>query len=150
MAIIYINATVKLVSGESWHACNGATRNHLILVNKTEIEGIFSQIEAQVGFYEGNRKSLIFLNPAKESDKRILGLFLNTECGYSVVKGKELFSASSVGGPKNSESQFGIYELGSILEVHSYANRRPSRFFELTSNGWKSIEDPLEGEPTEL
>lgn len=149
MATILINIAVKLVSGESWHACNGATRNHLILVNKTNIEGSFSQIEAQVGFYEGNRKSLIFLTP-KESDKRVLGLFLNTECGYSVVRGKELFSASSVGGPKNSESQFGIYEVGAVLKVHTYANRKPASFFKLTSNGWKRIEEMLEGEPTEL
>lgn len=150
MAKVFINAAVELVNGESWHISNGATRNHLILVNKTEIQGKCSQIEAQVGFYEGNRKSLIFLNPPKEADKRVLGIFLNTSCGYTVVRGKELFSASSIGGPKNSESGFGVYEVGTVLKVHTYANRQPASFYELTPTGWERVEDLLEGEPVEL
>ena len=143
MAKIYLSSHIEMKEGEVWHVSNGATRNHLILVNKTsEVGGGVKELHAQVGFYEGNRKSLIFLNEPRVGDTRVLGIFLNTSCGYELIAGEELFAASSVGGPKNSESRFGVYTVGSVIRENSYANRSPASFWELSVEGWVRIADP--------
>jgi hypothetical protein len=139
MAKVFCNHPLTFSEEVVWEACNGATRTRLKLINKTSIRGQMAVFAASIGTYENGRNSFIFLNPPKIGDNRILGLFLNAAYGFTVREGKELFSASSVGGYGNSESKFGVYEVGTLIEVHTYKDRRPSNFFKLTTDGWVEV-----------
>lgn len=83
------------------------------------------------------KHSFIFLNPSSKESK-ILGLFLNNKCGYEADK-SAIFEASSIGGPKNSESKFGIYELGTVIKEESYGNRSGYHYSRLENDGWKGL-----------
>ena len=72
-------------------------------------------------------------------DDRIFGIFLNKAYGFTLVRGKEIVSFSSIGGYGNSESKIGIYEVGTLLVVHTYKNRRPASYWELTKEGWQCL-----------
>jgi hypothetical protein len=139
MAKIFCNYRLSFSEEVIWQACNGATRTRLKIINKTVLKGQMAVFEASLGTYENGRNSFIFLNAPKNGDTRVLGLFLNSDYGFTVREGKELFSASSVGGYGNSESRMGIYEMGALIEVHTYKNRRPSTFFKLTETGWVEV-----------
>ncbi len=120
MAKIYSNIELSLdQQGEIWSASNGATRRTLVVINKiNEQPGIY--FRAKLGTLDKGNHSFIFINEEKDNDERVLGLFLNSDYGYQVLEGKELFSNYSSGGYGNSCSQFGIYELGSLLEINTY------------------------------
>jgi hypothetical protein len=139
MAKIFCNYRLNFSEEIVWQACNGATRTRLKIINKTVLKGQMAVFEASLGTYENARSSYLFLNPAKNGDNRVLGLFLNSEYGFTLREGRELFAASSVGGYGNSESRMGIYEMGALIEVHTYKNRRPSTFFKLTETGWVEV-----------
>jgi hypothetical protein len=127
----------------NWSASNGATRRTLKVVSKltTINEDLSIPICCSLGTLDKGNHSFIFVNePKSNSDNRILGVFLNTSYGYSVHKGKELYSNNSVGGVGNSESKFGIYEVGTILEIDTYKNRQSASYMQLTENGWIEIE----------
>ena len=142
MAKVFFNQRLNFtIQGEIWRAKNGATRRDLKLINKVSSDKNVDFIEAQLGKLDKGNHSFIFINEPKKSDNRILGVFLNSEYAYDVVEGKEIFSNYSSGGPGNSCSQFGIYELGTLLKVHTYKNRRPASYYRLTEEGWQYIEN---------
>jgi len=136
MPTIYLNRKLNFNTEQVWEACNGATRTRLVLVNKLGNVGETFSVEASLSTYEKGKHCFIFLNPPKPGDNRVLGIFLCKEYGYKVIKGEELYSASSYGGPGNSESKFGIYTLGTILAAHSYKHRQGDSYYELKPDGW--------------
>ena len=139
------------VSEKCWTASNGATRKTLCLINKTgkDIEKKFG-IDCRVGFLNKGNHSFIFMNPGKPNNDRIIGLFLNTDYGYDLIEGEELFSNSSFGGPGNSESKFGIYVIGSLIAERSYKNRRGENYSRLTAKGWEKVEKSSMIEDSEI
>lgn len=139
MAKIYSNIELSLdQQGEIWSACNGATRRTLVVINKiNEQPGIM--FRAKLGTLDKGNHSFIFINGENGNDERILGLFLNSAYGYQVLEGKELFSNYSSGGYGNSCSQFGLYELGTLLEINTYKNRNTPSYYRLTESGWVNV-----------
>lgn len=149
MAKIFSNIELSLdQQGEIWSASNGATRRTLVVINKIN-EQPGNYFRAKLGTLNKGNHSFIFLNEEKGNDDRVLGLFLNAEYGYEVLEGKELFSNYSQGGYGNSCSQFGIYEVGTLLEVASYKNRQTPGYFRLTETGWVDV-PVYEVAPTEI
>jgi hypothetical protein len=126
--------------GKVWEAQNGATRRTLVVINKIAVsDGQVNFIDCSLGFLDKGNHSFIFINPNKFNDDRILGLFLNRECGFKVVEGNEMYSNNSIGGYGNSESKFGIYEVGTIIEVTTYKNRKTPTYYKLTTDGWVNL-----------
>lgn len=154
MAIVFINTDLSNKERENvWEAQNGATRRSLVLINKTGRPPEPSRIEGKLGFLDKGNHSFIFVNPGNGDNSRVLGIFLCSDYGYRVVAGTELYTASSVGGYGNSESRFGVYEVGTIIAANSYKGRRGEDFWKLTSEGWVSMgtDIPIEGgEVTEI
>lgn len=139
MAKIYSNQELSLdTEGEIWEASNGATRRTLILINKTN-QAPAKAFRAALGKLDKGNHSFIFLNEEKNNDERVFGLFLNNAYGYQLVEGTEVYTNCSVGGYGNSCSQFGIYEMGAVLEVNTYKNRNTPTYYKLTEQGWNEI-----------
>lgn len=138
MSKIYSNIELHLdQQGVIWSASNGATRRSLVVINKTTTnEEHGNYFRAQLGFLDKGNHSFIFINEEKGNDERILGLFFNTNCAYQILEGKELFANYSSGGGGNSCSRFGIYEVGTLLEVNTYKNRNTPSYYRLTESGW--------------
>jgi len=141
MATVHFATTLSLdTEGTVWSASNGATRRKLQIINKLPAgSGQVKTIDCQVGTLDKGNHSFIFLNPAKPEDKRILGVYTNTSYGYSVVEGTEIYGNYSSGGPGNSCSQFGIYEVGTILKIATYKNRRPPYYVKFEKTGWVEV-----------
>ena len=139
MAKIYSNIELNLEQqGEIWIASNGSTRRTLVIINKiNEQKG--NVFRAKIGTLNKGNHSFIFLNEETGEDNRVLGLFLNTSYSYQVLEGNELFSNYSEGGQGNSCSKFGIYEIGTLLEVNTYKNRNTSSYYRLTDEGWVQV-----------
>ena len=128
----------------AWEAKNGATRKHLLVINKLGVEiPADTPIKCDLCVLDENEKVYIFINPSRKEDNRILGVFLCSSYGYTVKQGEELFVASSRGGYGNSESKMGIYTVGTVLAVHSYKNRSGDIFYILTEKGWEELPDDL-------
>jgi hypothetical protein len=138
MAKVILNKKLNFDKERIWTAKNGATRRELVLVNKLGDIGKTKSVVSKVGFIKKGNTSFIYLNPSEKTDKTI-GIFLCESYGYTLKKGEEIFVSSSYGGYGNSESKFGIYELGTILEVHSYKHRRGDNYYELRSSDWKFL-----------
>lgn len=139
MAKIYSNIELSLdQQGEIWSASNGATRRTLVVINKIN-EQPGNYFRAKLGTLDKGNHSFIFINEEKGNDERVLGLFLNSDYAYQVLEGKELFSNYSSGGYGNSCSQFGIYEMGTLLEVNTYKNRNTPSYYRLTESGWVNV-----------
>lgn len=138
MAKVWFSEKLNFENERIWTACNGATRRRLVVVNKLGTIGEnVNFVEAQLGFLNKGNHSFIFINPPRKDDDRILGLFLCRGYGYRVVEGEELFTASSVGGPGNSESRFGVYTVGTLIACASYKMRRGETFYRLDPEyGW--------------
>ncbi len=118
----------------AWEAKNGATRKHLLVINKLGVEiPAGTPIKCNLCVLDKNGETYIFINPPRTEDNRILGVFLCSSYGYTVKQGEELFVASSRGGYGNSESKMGIYTVGTVLAVHSYKI--------LTEKGWEELPD---------
>ena len=130
-------------SQKVWFAQNGATRRALVLINTTIQEGKILKVD--IGTLDKGNHSFIFLNPENKSDpNRIVGLFLNKSYGYTVVeehspRNAEIYASSSIGGYGNSESKFGLYQVGTILAVHSYKHRQGDTYWKLTESGWEEL-----------
>ncbi len=139
MPLIHFNKNLNFADNIIWSAKNGAKRRHLQLINKVISSENINTVNAKIGVLDKGNHSFIFLNEPRPNDERILGIFLNSGYGYSIISGTEIFTNSSVGGYGNSESKFGVYEPGTILEVHTYKHRRPSTYFKLTLNGWITV-----------
>lgn len=139
MAKIYSNIKLDLnKQNQIWKAQNGQTRRTLIVINKINQEPSFV-FHAKLGVLNKGNHSFIFINEEKNQDNRILGLFLNNSYGYRVLEGNEIFGNYSIGGPGNTCSQFGIYEVGTLLEVYTYKNRNTPSYYRLTDNGWVEV-----------
>lgn len=138
MAKIYCNQKLSLdKQGEIWSASNGATRRNLVIINKLMSVTPSNELNASVGTLDKGNHSFIFLNEEKMNDKnRIVGLFLNSDYAYQVLEGKELYSSYSSGGYGNSCSMFGLYEVGTLLEINTYKNRNTPSYYRLTESGW--------------
>jgi len=142
--MIYLSRPIAISEGVIWEACNGATRQRLLLIAKglpSSEEEVIS-LECRVGFLNKGKHSFIFLNPGHTPET--LGLFLCRDYGYTVVsdrspKGACLFEASSVGGYGNSESKFGIYRVGTVIAVHSYKHRQGDSYWRLNPDGWVNL-----------
>lgn len=142
MAKVFFNQSLNFTNeGEIWSKKNGATRRELKVINKIKAGEQIESIDCQLGFLDKGNNSFIFVNAPKPEDKRILGVFLNGSYSYDVVEGKEIFCNHSSGGYGNSCSSFGIYELGTLLKVHTYKNRQPARYYKLTECGWVYVEN---------
>lgn len=143
MAKVWLSEKLNFENERIWTACNGATRRRLVVVNTLGAIGeSVNFIEAQLGFLNKGNHSFIFINPPRKDDDRTLGLFLCRGYGYRVVEGEELFTASSVGGPKNSESRFGVYTPGTLIACASYGMRRGETFYRLDpEHGWLWLGD---------
>ncbi|MBS0646815.1 MAG: hypothetical protein JSR97_09550 [Verrucomicrobia bacterium] len=149
MAKIFSNVKLDLSKdGQIWSVSNGATRRTLVTVNKTIGYENSTEFYAQLGYLDKGNHSFIFLNEPK-TDARILGIFLNSDYGYQILEGKEIYSSCSQGGYGNSCSMFGIYEVGSLIEVNTYKNRNTPSYFRLTESGWVSV-PPHEVNPSEV
>lgn len=149
MAKIYSNVELSLdQQGKIWSAKNGATRRSLVVINKIN-QHPGNYFRAKLGTLDKGNHSFVFINEEKGKDNRILGLFLNSDYAYQILEGNELFSNCSSGGYGNSCSQFGIYEIGTLLEVNTYKNRNTPSYYRLTDNGW--VEVPVyEVNPSEI
>ena len=144
MAKIFVNRSIDLAVERAWTAQNGATRTTLVLVSKVGSSGPTIDKECyngSIGKLAKGNHAFIYINPPSahatpDEDSRVLGIFLNTECGFELKEGEEWFAGSSVGGPDNSESKFGVYEVGALVYVPTYMNRKPASYFKLTNEGW--------------
>jgi len=142
MAKVYFNKPLDFINEVVWSACNGATRRELKVINKIKKAGEqINCVNCQLGFLDRRNHSFIFMNEPKPEDNRILGLFLNNSYSYDLVEGKEIYSNYSAGGYGNSCSSFGIYEVGTLLKVHTYKNRNAPSYYKLTADGWKFVEN---------
>lgn len=139
MAKIYSNVILNLEKqGEIWNVSNGKTRRTLVVVNKiNEQSGNF--FRAKLGTLDKGNHSFIFINEEKFDDDRVLGIFLNNAYAYQIISGREIYSNCSSGGYGNSCSQFGIYEVNTILEVNTYKNRNTPSYYRLSENGWIDV-----------
>jgi len=149
MAKIFCNINLDFSKEVMWEAQNGATRRTLVVINKCISDKETNTFEAHLGYLDKGNHSFIFINAPKNNDNRILGLFLNDSYSYDVIEGTEIYSNYSLGGYGNSCSKFGIYTLGTILEVYTYKFRNTSSYFKLTENGWVNLK-PYEIPGTEI
>jgi hypothetical protein len=123
-----------------WSAQNGATRRSLVVVSTLRLEAKDVQgIFARLGWLDKGNHSFIYLNPEKINSRRIVGLYLCAGYGYRVIRGKEYYTASSVGGYGNSESRFGLYEPGTIIAEDSYKGRQGEDYYRLTAEKWEFL-----------
>lgn len=140
MSKIHVNQAINLSKSTPWSAKNGATRRELILKNNLVLadEDVLT-FDAKIGFSDNANTSVIFINPVIVNDNKVFGIFLNGYYGYDVIEGKELYTNSSFGGPGNSESKFGIYEVGTVIATNSYKNRQEKGYYRFEADGWKKI-----------
>lgn len=154
--IIYFNEKIE-GKGKVWERQNGLTRRTLVLiVNEKDFpDGINGkQVRGRIGWLKKGNHSFIFINKEKYPSDKVVGIFLNRQYGYSVCPREahtfeemqknpegakspyQIFSSSSYGGPGNSESRFGIYKVGTVIEVFTYKYRSPFTYYLLTEKGW--------------
>ena len=137
-----VHCNVDLNAEEAWRAKNGATRRTLKVINKAGVEG--KRFQAQLGTLNKGNHSFIFINKPNVGDNRIMGLFVNSAQGYEVVEehspeNAAVFENSSYGGPGNSCSQFGIYQIGTVLAEFTYKGRQGKNYWVLNKNGWEYL-----------
>jgi len=82
-----------------WTAKNGATRRSLVIVNKLSLQEETNEILGKVGYLDKGNHSFIFLNSVStydhDQDPRIVGIYLCSGYGYTLVEGKELLKEKS-------------------------------------------------------
>ncbi len=130
--------------GLFWWAQNGAKRTRLSLyaAQGVNIECVDVDIPVYVAHGavpvwtgdERGREASVYLCPAEKDE--LYAVWLNTHCGFSVYpKDAVLWEASSVGGPKNSESKIAVLRLGCYVEEHTYKHATPSIWYAVTLDG---------------
>jgi len=140
MATIFINRAIGPGDHNLWRRSNGARRRKLaVIVCGFKISEETTMLKGSLSRLELGKFSIICINKNDNGDERVLGIFLNDSCGYSVIEGRELYGASSPGGYGNSRSQFGIYVVGTLVEVYTYKHRNQPSYFRLTNSGWEEI-----------
>ncbi|MCW7079468.1 MAG: hypothetical protein OCU22_10145 [Canidatus Methanoxibalbensis ujae] len=141
--MIWCNVTLS-EQERPWTACNGATRQRLIVVNTTG-KKLKSPFSARIGYLTKGKCSYIFINEGQT--QKDLVIWLNSGYGYDVFDKtgqavKPIFEDYSVGGYGNSQSQFGIYELKDEIYIkeYTYKNRKPPEWFKVSKEGIKRVE----------
>jgi hypothetical protein len=130
--------------GQLWWAQNGAKRTRLSLyaAQGVHIESVDSNIpvylaRSAVPVWVGddrNREASVYLRPSE--NEGIYAIWLNSHCGFDVVpKDAVLWQASSVGGPKNSESKIAVLKPPCYIEEFTYKFRTPSDWFSVALDG---------------
>ena len=130
--------------GLVWWAQNGATRTRLSLYAATgvDVECVDSDISVYVArsavpVWAGddrNREASVYLRPSE--NEGIYAIWLNSHCGFDVVpKDAVLWQASSVGGPKNSESKIAVLKPPCYIERYSYKFATPSSWYSVALDG---------------
>lgn len=154
--IIHFSDSLNLSrQGDIWHKSNGATRPNLVIINKLggqPDEYITTLRGAKLGTLDKGNHHFIFVNPDPSDLQPTIGVFLCESYGYTLIEGKELYVASSVGGYGNSCSKMGIYEVGALIATASYKCRRSPSHYRLTPDGWVfvSLSDVYASEATEI
>jgi hypothetical protein len=130
--------------GRLWWAQNGAKRTRLALyaAQGVHIECVDSNIPVYLARNavpvwtgeEWNREATVYLYPAEKDE--LYAVWLNTHCGFSVTpKDAVLWQASSVGGPKNSQSQIAVVRPHFYIEEFTYKFATPSDWFSVALDG---------------
>jgi len=135
MATLVSNEFLPFVEGEkySWCACNGRNQRRLVVINKSgkDIKKN-TPILARVNTLFKNKTAYIFIGPGQIQNDKVIGLYLNDDCGYSCIPThSKIFEAESVGGPGNMASKMGLYRPNTIIRVHSYKNRATESTYKL-------------------
>jgi hypothetical protein len=83
---------------------------------------------------EWHREAAVYLYPAEVDE--LHAVWLNTHCGFSVTpKDAVLWQASSVGGPKNSESKIAVLKPPCYIEEFTYKFATPSDWYSVALDG---------------
>jgi len=139
MAKIFFNEFINTFKGGKrlWYASAGINRRELHVQSKFEkdVEPTKSLI-GKLSFADEDYESFLFVSPDTD-ESRILGVFLDKRNGFALVSGKELYAADSASGA--GHYRMAVYELGSLVEVFSYKQRRASNFYRLTEEGWEWV-----------
>lgn len=117
---------------------NGATRTTLVAINKTNDKIVgFKPFNGKLGTLKKGNHFFVFIN--KGFDSRNLFVFMDGGYGYTFHHKKPIAVDYSTGGYGNSESTLAILEEGTLIELHSYKNRRESRWLRCTDRGFVSV-----------
>ena len=128
--------------GRVWWAQNGAKRKRLALyaAQGVHIERVDTEVYVArnaVPVWTGderNREASVYLRPSE--NEGIYAIWLNSHCGFSVTpKDAVLWEASSVGGPKNSESKIAVLNPPCYIKEHTYKFASPSDWFSIALDG---------------
>jgi hypothetical protein len=130
--------------GRLWFAQNGAKRTRLALyaAQGVHIECVDSNIPVYVARDavpvwtgdERNREASVYLRHSEKEG--IYAIWLNSHCGFDVVpKDAAVWQASSVGGPKNSQSQVAVLKPPCYIEEYTYKFATPSDWFSVALDG---------------
>jgi hypothetical protein len=131
-------------NGLLWFAQNGAKRTRLALyaAQGVHIESVDSNIPVYLARSavpvwvgdERNREASVYLRPSE--NEGIYAIWLNSHCGFGVApKDAVLWQASSVGGPKNSESKIAVLKPPCYIEEFTYKFSTPSDWFSVALDG---------------
>ena len=129
-----------------WFAQNGRTRTRLALyaAQDIHIECVDIKIPVYVAHNavpawigdERSREASVYLHADPAEKDELCAVWLNTYCGFSVFpKDAVLWQASSVGGPKNSQSKIAVVRLGCYIERYSYKFAQPSYWYSISLDG---------------
>ena len=133
--------------GRLWFAQNGAKRTRLALyaAQGVHIERVDSDIPVYLAHSavpvwigdERGREAAVYLYPAEKDEKdELYAVWLNSHCGFGVTpKDAVLWQASSVGGPKNSESKIAVLKPPCYIEEFTYKFATPSDWFSVALDG---------------
>ena len=128
--------------GRLWWAQNGAKRTRLSLyttqgvhIDRVYLPVYVARNAAPVWTSdERNREASVYLRLSEK--ERIYAIWLNSHCGFGVVpKDAVLWEASSVGGPKNSESKIAVLKPPCYIEKFTYKFATPSSWYAITLDG---------------
>ena len=132
--------------GRLWFAQNGAKRTRLSLyaLPEVQIERVdapscsvyVARGVAPVWYSPDWREASVYLQPEPADDEELHVVWLNSHCGFGVVpKDAILWQASSVGGPKNSESKIAVLKPPCYIEEFTYKFATPSDWFSVALDG---------------
>ena len=143
MTIIAGNVVqIDAEDGRLWWAQNGAKRTRLALyaAQGVHIERVDTEVYVArnaVPVWTGedwSRQASVYLYPTEKDE--LYAVWLNTHCGFGVTpKDAVLWQASSVGGPKNSESKIAVLKPPCYIEEFTYKFATPSDWFSVTLDG---------------
>ena len=118
----------------AWTACNGATRDRLLVINKTGAD-IPSNVpvKGRLGVLDKGRHHYLFVNTGDGPDRVI---WLDRAYGFRVLdeSGQDLeplWSASSVGGYGNSRSKIAVVDgaMSHYVAAATYKMRRGYNYY---------------------